>query len=718
MIRTGQNRQRRCQHRHENLQSAISACIMLNIRFAAITRFTGILLLAVLLLPVLSLHGCATTGPDAVPQERDKTPLDSIRDEPRANRVSLVHGQLRLSYAAAGEQYYAAAMLEPISGQLLTAVSRGLPVRLLVPVPGHEVENPPAGNRPVAVQGTKAWQTLLDESLQVLAPVEAGYGAVVDILQQDELFIYRVDDGTVVAVPVIFKPQGIVVKHTYHFADLLEVMRARLAGHYQPDDRLLFETGDEDRHGYPFVYAEVSSGTILFLQRMAESDYDIALPLGTTLEVFIHTLIDHARAFFNQPFSSFSRLFTMAASTTADLAKPTPLALLEYEPVPPLHRGEGMDLAEWETSLDYITGTQTSAGRLTYRVGGAEFFPRLIDLVGSAGDSILLRVYIFDNDDYATKFADLLKRRSGEVDVRVLVDGLGTRGAKLAVPASQPPGHEPEFSIVRYLEQDSAVRVRTVPNVWLTGDHTKTVLIDNRVAFLGGMNIGREYRYDWHDLMVEVEGPVVSEIGNDFERAWIAAGLLGDLRQMFFREQGHDVLPGESDYPVRLLFTRPGDAQIMRAQIAATRNARQHIFLENPYITSDAMLYELVKARRRGVDVRVIMPYESDSGLITRSNVLAANAMLRNGIRVYIYPGMSHLKAAIYDGWACLGSANMDNLSLRMNREMNLATSHPAAVDELFARVFAPDMERAVELTEPLPSNWTDYLAELLADSL
>ena len=130
------------------------------------------------------------------------------------------------------------------------------------------------------------------------------------------------------------------------------------------------------------------------------------------------------------------------------------------------------------------------------------------------------------------------------------------------------------------------------------------------------------------------------------------------------------------------------------------------------------MLYELVKARRRGVDVRVILPYKTDSGTITRSNVLAANAMLRNGIRVYIYPGMSHLKAAIYDGWACMGSANMDNLSLRTNREMNLATSHPPAVDELFNRVFARDLQRSVELTEPLPNKWSDYLAELLADSL
>lgn len=169
---------------------------------------------------------------------------------------------------------------------------------------------------------------------------------------------------------------------------------------------------------------------------------------------------------------------------------------------------------------------------------------------------------------------------------------------------------------------------------------------------------------------------------------------------------------------MRLLYTRPGDSQILRAQIAATRQARQSIYLQYPYITSDAMLYELVKARRRGVDVRVIIPYRIDNEVITRSNVLAANAMLRNGIRVYIYPGMSHLKAAIYDGWICLGSANMDNLSLRTNREMNLATSHPSAVDALREQVFHVDMENSVELTSPLPSNWLDYLNELMADSL
>ena len=114
----------------------------------------------------------------------------------------------------------------------------------------------------------------------------------------------------------------------------------------------------------------------------------------------------------------------------------------------------------------------------------------------------------------------------------------------------------------------------------------------------------------------------------------------------------------------------------------------------------------------------MILPYRTDMGFIGRSNVLAANLMLRHGIRVFIYPGMSHVKAAVYDGWACLGSANFDRLSLRLNRETNVATSNPAAVSGLIEQVFEPDFARAVELHEPLPASWLDYLKELIADQL
>jgi len=92
--------------------------------------------------------------------------------------------------------------------------------------------------------------------------------------------------------------------------------------------------------------------------------------------------------------------------------------------------------------------------------------------------------------------------------------------------------------------------------------------------------------------------------------------------------------------------------------------------------------------------------------------------MLKNGICVYIYPGMSHVKAAIYDGWACFGSANFDNLGFRINKELNLATSDTQAVDSLKEQAFLPDLQQSVELTGPLPNDWLNYLAELFADSM
>jgi cardiolipin synthase len=521
------------------------------------------------------------------------------------------------------------------------------------------------------------------------------------------------------SVPMAYQPAGTEVLRSYKFDQLLAVMRRQFPDAPLPADALLFETGDTSEYGYPFVYVSPDREQIVFLQRPGrDGRVWSGLPFGSTLGVLARTVMDHIRIMLNQPVSSVARLFTLVASSTADLVQPAPLALLQDQPVPPLQAVPGMDLQAWEASLDALTGTTASSGRLRYHVDGAGFFPRFMNLVNGARESVYLRVYIFDNDDYALQVADLLARKSAAVDVKVLVDGLGTLGAGQTQSPTLPPGHEPPLSIVRYLENDSAVQVRTVPNPWLTGDHTKAIIVDGRIAFVGGMNIGREYRYDWHDLMVEVDGPVVERISADFEQAWISAGMLGDLRRLFHVRSGEAAAERPDDYPLRLLYTRPGDSQILRAQIAAIRTARQRIFLQNPYLTSDAILYELVKARRRGVDVRVILPYRSDSGLITRSNALVANAMLRNGIRVYIYPGMSHLKAAVYDGWACLGSANFDNLSLRVNREMNLATAHPPAVDALLAQVFHPDFEVAVELTGPLPNNWLHYLSELLADPL
>ena len=92
--------------------------------------------------------------------------------------------------------------------------------------------------------------------------------------------------------------------------------------------------------------------------------------------------------------------------------------------------------------------------------------------------------------------------------------------------------------------------------------------------------------------------------------------------------------------------------------------------------------------------------------------------MLRNGIRVFRYPGMSHIKAAIIDGWASVGTANFDKLSLQVNKEVNLATSHGPAVEELLARVFLPDLRASTEITRMVDISLQARLLEIVVDEV
>jgi phosphatidylserine/phosphatidylglycerophosphate/cardiolipin synthase-like enzyme len=269
-----------------------------------------------------------------------------------------------------------------------------------------------------------------------------------------------------------------------------------------------------------------------------------------------------------------------------------------------------------------------------------------------------------------------------------------------------------------FLESDSQVNVRQKANPWFTSDHVKTTIIDHKIAFVGGMNIGREYRYDWHDLMMEIQGPVVDTIRYEFHLAWAHAGPLGDLGYVIKQATPNVRRSTNENYPLRVLLTGPGNHEIYKAQLEAIRHAQRYIYIQNAYFTDDRLLRELVFARRRGVDVRVVIPMETDHGPITRSNVLAANVMLENGIRVFIYPGFSHVKAAIFDGWVSVGSANFDRLSLRLNRELNIVSSDPTIAQQLLERLFEPDFRSSPELTQLISERWVDHLVEIVADYL
>ena len=424
-----------------------------------------------------------------------------------------------------------------------------------------------------------------------------------------------------------------------------------------------------------------------------------------------------------RPVSTVKALYGLVIKSTGGFVERTVIERirmpnLSRHPLPPVSNAVPMDLEAWEIELDELTATKRTHGNIRFLVDGEEYFERLTEVIEQAEKSIDIRTYIFDNDDVALKMARLLREKSEAAEVRILVDGLADLIATRLDSETMPENLTLPSSMSEYLTYESEIGFRKQSNPWLTGDHAKITVVDGSYAFLGGMNIGREYRYDWHDLMMELDGPIVARLQFEFDKAWAKSGVLGDFGWLVTTMKGYSHEKTQDGIPLRILTTSIHNSQLYRAQIAAIRRAQNRIYIENAYFSDDKILYELAKARRRGVDVRVILGSDNDSGVLGLSNQKAINTMLQHGIRVYSYPGMTHLKAAVFDGWACLGSANFDKLSLQINQEINIGLSDPETVEQLVQRVFHADFAAAIELTEPVRLAARHHFAEMIADEL
>ncbi len=164
---------------------------------------------------------------------------------------------------------------------------------------------------------------------------------------------------------------------------------------------------------------------------------------------------------------------------------------------------------------------------------------------------------------------------------------------------------------------------------------------------------------------------------------------------------------------VRLLPTKTGWKPFATAVLASIRQAQKYIYVENPYLFDKRVILALVKARSRGVDVRVVLPCFNDFKAGGRGNIVIANTLIQHGVRVYFYPAMTHVKALLVDGWACLGSANLNHLSLRVNHEQNIASSDLGFATQVEQELFEQDFARSFELKEPVSVDWVDFLADL-----
>ncbi len=388
----------------------------------------------------------------------------------------------------------------------------------------------------------------------------------------------------------------------------------------------------------------------------------------------------------------------------------------------PTHAGG----AQFESYLDQQGFAPRTTGQVTYLVEGSKFFPELRERIQQAEHSVDIQTYIFDNDQFALGIANELKTKSRDVPVRVYFDALGSEVSSAKPPESEGDDGQRGPAMHRYLEQDSRVQVRRFYNPWLVADHTKLHIIDGRVAYVGGINIGREYLDHWHDLMARIEGPVVADLSRVFESRWRRESPLRNYGLGWLVRHGRtqprvNDRDASRDVPLRLLITDTsiGKREILKATLIAIRSADRRVWIETPYFSSDEITAELVAAVHRGVDVRVVIPGKNDTEIMQAVNYASLERVVKAGGSVYQYPGMTHLKALVCDDWATFGSSNYDTLSLRINRELNLASSHPDVVEGLVRKVFLPDFKKSRRLSvAAIEKQSSGALVEFAGDQL
>ncbi len=574
----------------------------------------------------------------------------------------------------------------------------------------------------IPVRTSMEWQALLKNAISAIAPSGNGAGVSV-VLNYQEMVLYRDTEGAIQLkkyneIPPYVRVTGLL-KENKVAAEIVRQISQEGAGKNQ--GQLLFRTDSIDHGGIAFVFIDVLRKQSVFLITPYNPEYSHSSGSNPAMYMARWLYRSGLLTILKNPMTTIYRLFCRLRHSAAVILTASEGSVKGG--LVPCTETNSMDLDRFEAMLNNLfPKNKPFKGNINFLIDGDNYFPRLIQCLNDAKKSIWLRTYIFDNDDYAVKIADILKRRSQDIRVRVLADHMGCMSAATSFPSSPiPDDFEFPSDIFDYLENGSKIMVRATTNPWFTADHTKAIIIDSNTAFIGGMNIGREYRYEWHDLMMEVKGPVVGRLKKDFRKAWSHAGPFGDMAYLFSgaSTSNYDSENEPSElYDIRTLYTKAGATQIFDAQLAAIRNAKRYIYIQNPYFTENRILNELILARARGVDVRVILPSTSDYGFMDSSNIVKTNIMLRNGIRVYQYPKISHIKAAIYDGWACLGSANFDALSLRINLETNLAFSNPHAVETLKKELFEKDFADSREVTNPIKVTFIDYMGELISNQL
>lgn len=576
---------------------------------------------------------------------------------------------------------------------------------------------------PVVIAGDQ-WRRLATNLLAGLAPATPEHAKYYRGLLGERI-LYRDSQGAVSLAPVNQPPPGVVIDHRYSIEESLQLLATLAEPQLRRQHPGVFEfllIIHPARSPQPLLL-DIKRHRCVWLSTAAL--FETEEPVFGLAPTFkgVNALIFESNVLgvIKNPVSSIARLGNFLLQMTEGLAR-----LPIRKPagtVPPLAHAPGMDLADWETWLDQHTGQPREYGSMRLLIDGERFFPRFEQAVSNATDHVNVHVFIFDNDDVALEIADLLKQRSKQVKIKVIIDHLASKAAGRIPPVTPPSKpYVPPTSISAYLRRDSKVRVRPFLNPFCSYDHSKVYLVDGKRAWMGGMNIGREYRSEWHDMMVELGGPIVDRLEYQNRLDWAHAGLLGDLAYLqallATPKPSHTRTISPGFIQMRLLPTTTTRKPFAKAVFHSLQRARNYIYAENPYLFDKEVMSDLVRARQRGVDVRVIFPHVNDSRTGARAELVAANYLVQQGVRVFFYPGMTHVKALLVDDWACVGSGNLNQFSFRLCQEHNVGTSDPAFTSKLKHDLFEEDFSHCYELSDPVEIEWMDFLASFVLEGI
>jgi cardiolipin synthase len=338
--------------------------------------------------------------------------------------------------------------------------------------------------------------------------------------------------------------------------------------------------------------------------------------------------------------------------------------------------------------------------RIALLRSGAEFFPRLLAAIAEARTSIHLETYIFELDAVGGRVADALVDAAGRgVAVHLLVDAFGSARA---VPS------------LRERLGAGGVRFRVFrPGLWwrlerrlLRRLHRKIALVDDRVAFVGGINIIDDHHHPGaggvdigprYDFAVECEGPLIALISFVVRRLWwtVSAGdrLPGDAPPRYVEPSSP--LPENMRAALLLRDNLRHRRTIEHAYLEAIDGAHRDVLLANAYFLPGRRLRRaLSEAALRGVRVRLLLQGRIEYRLQHYAQQALYGELLQAGVTIHEYtPSFLHAKVAVVDDvWSTVGSSNIDPYSLLLAREANVAV-----IDPEFAVRLRGELERAIE---------------------